>query len=179
MARRKKSPKHLQPEHKKQLSGSRHDKRARLDRWNPLRRITSRAIVPLIGAMASIVGTNIDCRDVKQWAFKLVELATSESEESRLTNRSNRPWDNPDRPPSHADRRRAIVRYLCYRRTSAIQSNCNLSARSLTPVIGISSASILRLELIKTGASRSSSPGVGSRPWLPLTQVASSPIISM
>ena len=57
MAKRKKSSKHPQPRHKTKGRGSRHDKRARLDRRNPLRRITSRAIVPLIGAMASFIET--------------------------------------------------------------------------------------------------------------------------
>jgi len=58
-------------------------------------------------------------------------------------------------------------------------SNCNRSVSSLTAVIGISSVSIERLELMKTGASRDSCPGVGKRPWLPFTGEASSPMMSM
>ena len=55
MAKRKKSSKHPQPKHKKAGQSSRHDKRERLDRRNPLRRVTSRAIVPLMGALAALV----------------------------------------------------------------------------------------------------------------------------
>ena len=38
--------------HKKKLQGSRHDKRRPLNLRNPLRRITSRAIVPMVGALS-------------------------------------------------------------------------------------------------------------------------------
>ena len=56
MAKRKRSSKRPQPRHKSSKK-SRHDKRNRLDRRNPLRRITSRAIVPLIGVLSSLLGT--------------------------------------------------------------------------------------------------------------------------
>ena len=55
MAKCKKSSKRPKAKHKKTSAKSRHDKRDRLDRRNPLRRVTSRAIVPLIGALAWLV----------------------------------------------------------------------------------------------------------------------------
>ena len=58
------------------------------------------------------VWSNIGCWNLNQWVFTMVELASWDREHSALTDRSNRPWDNPDRRPSHADRRRAIVREM-------------------------------------------------------------------
>lgn len=60
------------------------------------------------------VWSNIGCWHLTQWLFTLVELATWDREQSSLTDRTNRPWDNPDRRPSHADRRRAIVREMLH-----------------------------------------------------------------
>ena len=58
------------------------------------------------------VWSNIGCWHLNQWLFTLVELCTWDEAKSSLTDRSDRPWDNPDRRPSHADRRRAIVRQM-------------------------------------------------------------------
>ena len=63
--------------------------------------------------------------------------------------------------------------------SSSQDENCSRKASSFTAVIGISSVSMLRLELMNTGPSQSSRPGVGNRPWLPFTGLASSPITSM
>jgi hypothetical protein len=60
------------------------------------------------------VWSNIGCWNLNQWVFTLVELATWDREHAALTNRANRPWDNPDRRPSHADRRRAIAREMLH-----------------------------------------------------------------
>ena len=57
------------------------------------------------------VWSNLGCWHLNQWLFTLVELATWDREHSTLT---DRPWDNPDRRPSHADRRRAIVREMLH-----------------------------------------------------------------
>ena len=40
--------------------------------------------------------------------YTLVELSSWDVAKPELTDRRHRPWDNPDRRPSHADRRRAI-----------------------------------------------------------------------
>ncbi len=60
------------------------------------------------------VWSNIGCWNLSQWVFTLVELATWDREHSTLTDRTGRPWDNPDRRPSHADRRRAVVREMLH-----------------------------------------------------------------
>jgi hypothetical protein len=44
--------------------------------------------------------------------FTWVELATWDEDKSKLTDRGDRPWDNPARRPSHADRKRAISREM-------------------------------------------------------------------
>jgi hypothetical protein len=58
------------------------------------------------------VWSNIGCWHLNQWMCTLVELCSWDQEKSVLTDRSERPWDNPDRRPSHADRRRAIGREM-------------------------------------------------------------------
>ena len=54
------------------------------------------------------VWSNIGCWHLNQWAFTLVELCCWDVEKSQLSDRRDRPWDNEDRRPSHADRRRSI-----------------------------------------------------------------------
>jgi len=75
MAKRKKSSRRPQRKHKKTQQGSRHDKRQRLDLRNPLRRITSRAIVPLMGALGALVGTLQAAMD-RRIAFRLAIIVS-------------------------------------------------------------------------------------------------------
>jgi hypothetical protein len=58
------------------------------------------------------VWSNIACWHLNQWMYTLVELCCWDVSQSELTDRRARPWDNPDRRPSHADRRRAISREM-------------------------------------------------------------------
>lgn len=58
------------------------------------------------------VWSNIGCWHLNQWLFTIVELCSWDQAQSELSDRSQRPWDNPDRRPSHADRRRAIAREM-------------------------------------------------------------------
>ena len=58
------------------------------------------------------VWSNIGCWHLNQWLFTLVELCSWDQETSALVNRSDRPWDNANRRPSHADRRRTIAREM-------------------------------------------------------------------
>lgn len=55
------------------------------------------------------VWTNMACWQMNCWAYTLVEYECWDLSEEDLVDRSDRPWDNPDRRPSHADRRRAIT----------------------------------------------------------------------
>jgi len=58
------------------------------------------------------VWSNIGCWHLNQWAYTLVELCCWDAEKSQLSDRRDRPWDNEDRRPSHADRRRSISREM-------------------------------------------------------------------
>ncbi len=51
-------------------------------------------------------------RNLNQWMYTLVELCSWDVAKPKLTDRSNRPWDNPDRRPSHTDRRSTIAREM-------------------------------------------------------------------
>ena len=56
--------------------------------------------------------SNIGCWNLNGWMYTLVELCCWDEDKSVLTDRTDRPWDNPDRRPSHADRRRRISREM-------------------------------------------------------------------
>jgi hypothetical protein len=58
------------------------------------------------------VWSNIGCWHLNQWMYTMVELCCWDVPESKLTDRRARSWDNPDRRPSHADRRRSISREM-------------------------------------------------------------------
>jgi hypothetical protein len=58
------------------------------------------------------VWSNIGCWHLNQWMYTLVELCCWDVGKSGLSDRSDRPWDNGDRRPSHADRRRSIAREM-------------------------------------------------------------------
>jgi hypothetical protein len=58
------------------------------------------------------VWSNIGCWHLNQWLYTLVELCCWDMDQSELTDRRSRPWDNSDRRPSHADRRRTISREM-------------------------------------------------------------------
>jgi hypothetical protein len=58
------------------------------------------------------VWSNLGCWHLNQWLYTLVELCCWGMAKSESTDRGARPWDNPDRRPSHADRRRLISREM-------------------------------------------------------------------
>jgi len=58
------------------------------------------------------VWSNIGCWHLNTWLYSLVELACWDRPADELVDRSDRSWDNPDRRPSHADRRRQIRREM-------------------------------------------------------------------
>jgi hypothetical protein len=58
------------------------------------------------------VWSNIGCWHLNQWLYTLVELCCWDANQADLTDRRSRSWDNPDRRPSHADRRRSISREM-------------------------------------------------------------------
>jgi hypothetical protein len=58
------------------------------------------------------VWSNIGCWHLNTWLYSLVELACWDLPAEELVDRGDRSWDNPDRRPSHADRRRRIRREM-------------------------------------------------------------------
>lgn len=58
------------------------------------------------------IWSNSACWHLNQWLFTLVELCSWDQDKATLTDRSDRPWDNAARRPSHHDRRRAIAREM-------------------------------------------------------------------
>jgi len=58
------------------------------------------------------VWSNLGCWHLNQWMYTLVELCCWDMDKSELSDRRDRPWDNADRRPSHADRRRCISREM-------------------------------------------------------------------
>lgn len=52
--------------------------------------------------------TNIAVFHLNLWMHTLVELWSWNKPQAELTDRSDSPWDDPDRRPSHADRRKAL-----------------------------------------------------------------------
>ena len=71
--------------------------------------------------------SNIGCWNLNQWMYTLVELCSWDIPKSKLSDRRNRPWDNPGRRPSHADRRRAIAQEMLGKQfLAALPSTLNL-----------------------------------------------------
>ena len=55
---------------------------------------------------------NIAVYHLNLWMHTLIELWAWDREHEELCDRSASPWDDPNRRPSHADRRRALRRYV-------------------------------------------------------------------
>jgi len=64
---------------------------------------------PLWGVIALPLLSYIACWILNQWMYTLVELVSWDASKEELTNRCERPWDNPLRRPSHAGKRRTIA----------------------------------------------------------------------
>jgi len=58
------------------------------------------------------VWSSVGCWHLCGWLYAMVELECWDQSSEQLVDRSDRPWDNPDRRPSHNDRRRQIVRKM-------------------------------------------------------------------
>lgn len=58
------------------------------------------------------VWSSIGCWHLCGWLYAMVELECWDELKDQLVDRSDRPWDNPERRPSHQDRRRRIARQM-------------------------------------------------------------------
>lgn len=66
------------------------------------------------------VWSNIGCWHLNMWMYTLVELCSWDSTAEELSDRSDRPWDNPHRRPSHADKRRTLSREMLRKQFSVV-----------------------------------------------------------
>ena len=72
------------------------------------------------------VWSNIGCWHLNQCLYTLVELCCWDTQKPELTDRTERPWDNPNRRPSHNDRRRSIAREMLNKQfVTALQKHPN------------------------------------------------------
>lgn len=58
------------------------------------------------------VWSSIGCWNLCGWLYAMVELECWDGSGEQLVDRSDRPWDNPYRRPSHADHQRQIAREM-------------------------------------------------------------------
>ncbi|WP_300399554.1 rhomboid family intramembrane serine protease, partial [uncultured Sphingobium sp.] len=58
------------------------------------------------------IWTNVGCFNLNLWMHTLVELWVWDQSHVDLCNRSDSPWDDAERRPSHADRRKALRRQI-------------------------------------------------------------------
>ena len=76
---------------------------------------TFRDCKEIVGAgqqQVRFVWANIGAFHICLWTFTMTEAWAWTRQEDELVDRSESPWDNPDRRPSHADKRRAWRREL-------------------------------------------------------------------
>jgi len=66
------------------------------------------------------VWSNLACWHLNQWLYALVELCCWDVSQGALSDRRERAWDNPNRRPSHADRRRWISRQMLEKQFIAV-----------------------------------------------------------
>jgi hypothetical protein len=68
---------------------------------------------------------NIGAWHMNLWAYTMVELWAWEKSEEDLVDRSRSPWDNEPRRPSHADRRKALLRRCLQEEFQAAQTGAD------------------------------------------------------
>lgn len=66
------------------------------------------------------IWTNLAVYNLNLWMHTLVELWAWDRPKAELIDRSDSPWDNGDRRPSHADRRKALRRHILQHHLSNI-----------------------------------------------------------
>jgi hypothetical protein len=77
------------------------------------------------------IWANIGAFNLNLWMQTLVELWGWKRRRKQLCNRSNSPWDDPTRRPSHADRRRALRRLILQTELSTITAVWRLPRKIL------------------------------------------------
>ena len=77
------------------------------------------------------IWTNVGVFHLNLWMHTLVELWAWNLPHERLCNRSDSPWDDPQRRPSHANRRKALRRQFLENELSAIARRWTVPAKIL------------------------------------------------
>jgi hypothetical protein len=80
---------------------------------------------------------NVAAFHLNLWLFTLIELWAWARPQSELCDRSQSPWDDPDRRPSHADRRNALRRSCLQLQFRAAQVRHRLSRKFRTLLTGL------------------------------------------
>jgi hypothetical protein len=70
--------------------------------------------------------TNVAVFNMNVWAHTLVEMWAWRRPRSELGDRRESPWDDPERRPSHADRRKALQRLMLHDHFSTLRQTCEL-----------------------------------------------------
>ena len=65
---------------------------------------------------------NVGCFNLNGWMYSLVEAWAWERPDEELVDRSNSPWDDSTRRPSHADKRKALQREVLRQEIEAVLS---------------------------------------------------------
>jgi hypothetical protein len=72
------------------------------------------------------IWTNVAVYHMNLWMHTLVELWAWNKTHEQLCDRSDSPWDDPDRRPSHANRRKALRRHIMRHELSTLTAACRL-----------------------------------------------------
>jgi hypothetical protein len=77
------------------------------------------------------IWTNVAVYHLNLWMHTLVELWAWSRSHGELCHRSDSPWDDPERRPSHADRRKALRRHILQTELSAVTAIWSLPRKIL------------------------------------------------
>lgn len=75
------------------------------------------------------IWSNLAVYNLNLWMHTLVELWSWKREHKQLCDRSASPWDDPDRRPSHADRRKALRQEILRHELNTITTTGRLSRK--------------------------------------------------
>ena len=79
------------------------------------------------------IWTNVAVFNLNLWMHTLVECWAWHRPVAEICDRSDSPWDTPDRRPSHADRRKALRRQTLHNEYSSLSAThrCSSKIRAL------------------------------------------------
>jgi len=77
------------------------------------------------------IWTNVAVFHMNLWMHTLVEMWAWTRRHGQLCDRSKSPWDDPDRRPSHADRRKALRQLIIQTELSAVTRAWSLPRKIL------------------------------------------------